>query len=329
MRRKQELKWVTEGLTKMEPLSLPYRVLVVVLAIVLIAVGAIGIAGHGPTSKKVPSYTYFESAQFEMKDNLKQNYLYNSSYIVNPPVIYTNITSSLNVTEQYIVNSVNLSNRNVYVESTVTLSSTSPSWDKVVYRNFSYHTLSSNGTIEIGVPVNISQNLSLADMIDKQLQTPNSAPDLIYNLTVIPAGISPVHQKMTLVLYPTYYYATYQNSTPLSNTVYRTVTTPGDRVLPVSAYESMAIVALGAALGIYAAVPYISKQTDIIARIKRDHEGEIVIIKKPPDEDAVLLENTEHIFRMAEILELPVFLYEWSRILYIDANGTQYYAELK
>lgn len=313
----------------MEPLSLPYRVLVIVLAILLIAVGAIGLSGHGPSTKRIPSYSYLESAQYVLKDNLEENYLYNTSYIVNPPVIYTNISSGLNVSEQYVANSPNLSSKQVYVESTVTLYSASPSWNKVVYDNSSYYSLNVNGTLEVSVPVNVSKSLSLANRIDTQLQAPNSAPDLIFNLTVIPPGISPVNQKMTLILYSNYYYATYGNATPVSNTVYETVTVPGNRVLPISTYEAVGILLVGAALGIYASVPYIPRNNDILARVKREHEGEIVVIKRAPSDDAVLLERADHIFRMAEILELPVFLYEWSRILYIEANGTQYYAELK
>lgn len=313
----------------MEPLSLPYRVLAIVLAILLIAVGLIGLSGHGSSTKEVPSYSYLESAQYVLKDHLEKNYLYNASDIVNPPVIYTNISSGLNISERYTSNSPNLSGKQVYVESTVTLSSNSPSWNKVLYDNSSYYSLNGNGTIAISVPVNISQSLSLANRIDTQLHAPNSAPNLVFNLTVIPPGISPVHQKMTLVLYPNYYYATYEKSAPVTNTVYKTVTIPGDRILPLSTYEAAGILLVGVAVGIYASLPYIPRKTDALARVKREHEGEIVIIKKAPSDDAVLLEEADHIFKMAEILELPVFLYEWSRFIYIEANGTQYYAELK
>lgn len=298
-------------------------------ALVLVSVGVVGLIQHGPTSKSVPSYGYYESSDYILSDNLKPNLLYNQSTLTNPAVIYTGITSNISITDQFSLSMQNITNRSVYIENSATLTSGSPSWSKTIYVNTTTVTVGTSGVFNFTIPVNLQNALNMSNSIDKQLNVQGGAPNVMLNFTAVPSGLSPVREGMRLVLYGSYYYASYGNISSAGNTVFKKVSVSGDRILPLNTYEALIPLAIGAALALYLAIPYIPRGKDDLAKVKSEHGNEIVSINRPPSEDAILLEDPEYIFKMAEILEAPIFLYEWSKLVYLEHNGKEYYAELK
>ncbi len=305
------------------------RILLLIVAILLLLVGGIAYMQHGPGIKEVPSASYYESASYLVNDSLKNNLLYNQSELINPSTIYPGITANLTFNDQLVINLSNMSSQSVYVVNTATVQSGTPSWSKEIYQNTTTVTTTKGDKFTFTIPVNISYIFNLTNHIDNQLNVQGTSPTLILNLTVIPRTLPPLHQGMSVVLYSSYYFAEYGNLTTAANTLFTKEPVAGNQVLPLSHTESLFPIAGGIGVAIYMVAPYVPTERDIMAKVKGEHENELIIINRPPSENAILLEKPEYVFRMAEILEVPVFLYEWSRVVYVEHNGNQYSAELK
>lgn len=299
-----------------------------VIAVILASVGGIIVFEAHQYYQKVPESSYYLYGGYNVVDNLNPNLLYNQSSIDNPGTIYNSISSSVNVSLFYDIELNNFTSRVVTIFNTVTLVSTNPAWTKTVSTNISYLTNVQKNAHTIPIQVNMSKDLALANSIDNQLQEGNSAPTLDFNLSVRVSGLPQFNTSMDIELHGMYETVYYKSAQAMSSTQFKNELIVPDSVIGLNRDFGYAFLGVAGGLAVYFAYLYTPRTTDPVKRIRKEHGEQIVEINTPVGNNATKIEKLEDLLKMSEIFEVPVFLYDPDKILYINHQGYQYYYDI-
>ena len=300
----------------------------VALILIMAAIGIIISLEAHQYYTKVPTSGYSVSGDYTVTDNLLPNPLYNQSSIENPQVIYNGITSSINISAQVFMKLSNMSVKDVAVISQVSLTSSSPPWEKLISTNVTHEKVSTKGTFEIPIKINLSKELALADNIDIQLQDGSSVPVLDFNLSVVSQGLNTFSASISIALHSTYEMVTYNIPNPISVTSYSQELVVPHTLIGLDITYGYIFLAGAGIIGVVLAAMYVPRHDDPLEKIKKDHGEQIIEINTPPDESAKNLMKLEDILKISEIFELPVFLYVPDKVFYVSHQGEQYKYEL-
>ncbi len=261
-------------------------------------------------------------------DHLKSNKLYTQSSIENPAEIFVNISENVSAATNVTVDVYNLTINNAFIYTSSTLESTTPSWSKTVYSNSTDIKTSGNVSASIQIPLNLEENLSLANAIDKELNVASSAPSLTINVTMVVAGIPVSSNSIEFILYSSYYYVTYSPAPVESHETYTSTLISPKVSSQIGAETAYALIGTGIAMAFVFVAIMLPKNRDEEKKIRKKYGNNAIEISVPPSENAIKITKTDDLFRMSEIFEVPIFLYLSGHTLYIDHNGTQYYVEV-
>lgn len=299
-----------------------------IAVVILVSVGGIIVFEAHQYYQKVPESSYYLYGGYNVVDNLSPNLLYNQSSIDNPSTIYNSISSNVNISLFYDIELSNLTGRNVAILSTVTLLSTNPSWTKTISTNITYLENVQEKANTIPIQVNMSKDLALANNIDNQLQEGNSAPTLVFNLSVRVTGLPQFNTSMDIELHSVYETLSYGSAQAMSSTQFENELIVPDSIIGLNRDFGYTFLGIAGALAVYFAYLYAPRTTDPVMRLKKEHGEQIVEINTPVGNDAIKIENLEDLLKMSEIFEVPVFLYDADKVLYINHQGYQYYYDI-
>ena len=304
------------------------KAVLVMVLIVLSMFGSIIVLEAHQYYVKVPTSGYTESAEYIVKDNLTPNPLYNVSTLENPTVIYNSITSSINISAQIYIQLNNISKTQVSVISQVTLVSSSPSWEKLINSSITNKNISSEGTIEIPLYLNISRETALANNIDNQLQDGKTDPTVNFNLSIIASGFNLYTTSMSISLHSTYEDLTYGSSAPASVSIYKQELITPHNLIGLGIFYGYILLGGAAVNGIALAVLYAPRTTDPVEKARKGLNEQLIEIDTPPLERASKVKSLEDLLKISEIFESPIFLYAPDKVLYVSHLNEQYKFEL-
>lgn len=308
--------------------SIWIKIVIGVVAALLVAVGGIIVFEAHQYSQKVPVSSYYVYGEYNVVDNLKPNLLYNQSTIGNPNLIYNSITSSVNFSLYYDIQLNNMSSRDITVINSVTLVSKNPSWSKVLSVNVTNLNGIQRKSSTVPIEVNLTKDLNLANDIDGQLLSGNTAPTIVLNMSIQISGMPRFNTSMDIVLQDTSESLTYGSTQVLSSTQYKNELVVPNTLIGLSKEFGYIFLGGAGALGILSAFLYIPRNTDPLKRIQNEFGDQIVQIDSTVGNGATKIEKLEDLLKMSEIFEVPVFLYVKDKILYINHQGYQYYYEI-
>lgn len=299
-----------------------------VVAVILISVGGIIVFEAHQYYQKIPESSYYIHGGYNVIDNLNQNLLYNQSSIDNPGTIYNSISSGVNISLFYDIELNNMSGSDVTISNMVSLVSFNPGWAKVISTNVTFLNNVQSKSLTIPIQVNMSKDLALANSIDNQLQEGNSAPTLSFNMSIRVAGAPEFNTSMDIQLHSVYETLSYGSSQAISSTQFKEELVVPDTIIGINRDIGYIFLGGAGALVIYFAYLYAPRTTDPVQRIRKEHGEQIVEINSPVGSEAIKLEKLEDLLKMSEIFEVPVFLYDADKVLYINHQGYQYYYEI-
>ncbi|MEM3676179.1 MAG: hypothetical protein QXV22_03880 [Thermoplasmataceae archaeon] len=300
----------------------------IAVAAILIAISIVSMVQHQPETLKVPSGSYSVSSDLVLYDVLSNNSLYgNNVTLTNPPVIYQNISKDIVV--DLVVSYTNSDGNSTFVQYSYQayIKSDSPSWSKISY--------ASNGSLDIApgdshafsFPINVTSNVSIAQKVNEELGLPTTSG---YSIIISASATSPFGvsvSNLTLSInYRTYDLSGPDNS-PVSGEFQKTLYIHGDSILPITRYEGYAILAIGIGVAAYPIAMSVQPRSDFVTRFKRTNKENLIEISVAPPDDAIRLNSTDDVFRMATFLERPVF--SFGNLIYVNDDGKTYYAEIK
>ncbi|MBX8631275.1 MAG: DUF5305 domain-containing protein [Candidatus Thermoplasmatota archaeon] len=334
------------------------KILIFVLAIamvssVIVAYSSDLIASSTRTSEVTGNKFTAESyAGLDLNATLLNNSLYGENLIVNPGIIFKNITRQINISAYYGYVAGDAVNVFSQIEiRQILYSSTTPPYTKLLNSTTVSYTFSgAQAFVQIPIQVNITKVLLYAEQVDRQLNIRFAGPSLVVNIT----GISEIGNTVTdlnasLNMSFNYdneealYYGQLTNYTYISNGGnhywHSSVTVNNDSVIQlpnyrtdfyfVSAASSVLFVAL-LSLTTYILLP---PKKDKLTKFKAENKEDIVRIGTPPvisDED-FLLDSLEELHRIALISGSPIMLYEANGLsmLYLKTPQATYYMKFR
>lgn len=304
------------------------KVSIIIVAVIFGLVGGIIVMEAHQYYEKVPESSYYQYGGYTVVENLSPNILYNQSAIYNPGTIYNSITKNVNISTHYSLQLNNMSGRDVTVINTVTLVSSSPAWSKVLSVNVTNLKNIENDTLVIPVYLNMTQDLQMATNIDNQLQDGSSVPVVQFNLSVQVSGIPQFNTSMSMELHGAYESLSYSPAQPVSSTQFKNELVVPNNLIGLNKYFGYAFLSVTGGLVVYSAFLYAPRTTDPITKIRKEYGDQIVEISVPAGEDAIKIRKLEDLLRMSEIFEVPVFIYNPDKILYLNHLERQYYYEI-
>ncbi len=304
------------------------KAVLVVVLVVLSIFGSIIVLEAHQYYVKVPTSGYTESAEYTVKDNLIPNLLYNVSTLEDPNIIYNSITSSINISAQVYIQLNNISKTQVSIISQVTLVSSSPSWEKLINSSITSKNISSEGTIQIPLYLNISKETALANNIDNQLQDGKTDPTVNFNLSIIASGFNLYTTSMSISLHGTYEDLAYGSSSPASVSIYKQELITPHNLIGLGIFYGYILLGAAAATGIAIAVIYAPRIIDPVEKVRKELNEQLIEIDSPPLERASKVKSLEDLVKISEIFESPIFLYAPDKVLYVSHLSEQYKFEL-
>lgn len=308
--------------------SIWVKIVIGIVAALLVSVGGIIIFEAHQYTQNVPESSYYVYGDYNVVDNLKPNLLYNQSSLENPSLIYNSITTSVNFSLYYDIQLNNMSGRDGVIVNSVTLVSKNPSWSKIL----SVNVTNLNGVMKdsntVPIDVNMSSALNLANDIDGQLLSGNTAPIIILNMTIQISGVPRFNTSLQISLQDTTETLTYGTAQVLSSTQYKNELIVPNNLIGLNKDFGYIFVGSAGALGGLSAFLYIPRNNDPLKRIKNEFGDQIVEINSPVSNGATKIEKLDDLLKMSEIFEVPVFLYIKDKVLYINHQGFQYYYEI-
>lgn len=298
------------------------------LAAALMSVSLVVIIQLPPREVKEAYGSYSLEPKIDLVDKLKQNPLYgNNSELINPSVIYTNITSNLSLELYLYFFDTNLSSSTVSYNYTVMLRSSDPSWTHVSYFRTGAVEATSGDFKPMAVGLNVSSNVSLGEKINQELGFGNSGTfSLLFNFN-LSSNIGRANENLTLALgsvTDTIAGTSYSN---LTGTLLKNAVIPGRIIIPldkVFAYPLFAVAVLF--LGI-AATQIERRKKSYTEKFKAENHEVIIELKSGPPEGSIEVRSAADILRMALLLEKPAF--SNSNLIFLEIDGKTYYAEIR
>lgn len=304
------------------------KITIIIVAVILATLGAVIVFEAHQYYQKVPEYSYYVDGGYTVMDNLNPNLLYNQTSIDNPSIIYNSITNSVNFSLFYDIQLSNMSQREVTIVNTVMLVSANPQWSKIISVNITDLKNVQKQSLEIPIQVNMSEDLILANNIDSQIQGGNSVPTLAFNMSIQVAGVPQFNTTMNIELHGTSEILSYGASQAVSSTQYQNELIVPQNIIGLNRDFGYVFFGSAGALAVYFAYLYAPRTNDPVKRILRDHGEQIIEIKNPVGDGATKIEKLEDLLKLSEIFEVPVFLYDADKVLYLNHQSYQYYYEI-
>ncbi|MDS0256996.1 hypothetical protein ApAK_04820 [Thermoplasmatales archaeon AK] len=304
------------------------RTLLVLTAVLVLSLGILTVLQKQPEMIRQPSGSYSLDSHLVVEDVLYNNSLYGSNVtLTNPSTIYQNITKSL-IAELQISYTNTRGNATVLYYSYATyVISSSPSWSKETYY-FQGKTDAGPGYTESLVfPVNVTSNMSIAERINDQLGQPTSTGYSIFITAYTSSPYGTAKSNLTISVGFRTYSLSGPNSIPVSGYYYSSDLIPGNVIVPIPMVAGYGLLASGIALATSSILIIAPPRADFITKFKRSNRDNLIEVSVAPPEDAVRLNSTDDVFRMAAFTERPVFAY--GNVIYVNYDGRTYFAEIR
>lgn len=303
-----------------------WKVVTIIIGVILISVGVFGLVQPAQHTEKEIYAGYSQSIHINVVDYLKHNILYgNISSIMNPSTIYDNITTVITISITISVNSVNnIGAVNYYVISQ--LSSATPLWNQTVYTT--YHTLSNVSSIlyTFTIPINITANITKANMIDEQIAQPqNSAVSLTIN-AYAQSKLGTANANVSFLAMNNYYVVHISGSHSNNGIYYKYVVIGNKPILNFNTDVYYALIGAGIMIliaGIVVAMP----KPDTLQKFKKGNAEHIIQVSFMPSDNALKVSAPEDILKLASYAERPVFMNK--NTIFTEIDGKYYYVVIK
>lgn len=300
----------------------------VIVAVVLLAIGAIILVQPHPREVKEAYGSYSLNTQMKVMDQLRSNSLYgNNTTLIDPATVYRSITKDLyiNVSISYF-NSQGVS-QNLTFTYDVILISSNPSWEKSTYTFSKRLSAGSNYVFSQNIEINVSSNVTTGNDINSQLGFSTGSSYSIYMAATTISSFGTSSSNITLSVGSTTYGISGPTDAPVSGVYYRNAVIPGKVIIPVSRDVSYPLLAIAlAVIGYLAYVSYPGKP-DYLERFRKANSDNLIELLTGPPEGSTQVKSTDDIFKIASFSERPVFIYE--NLIYVEVDGKTYFAEIK
>ena len=285
---------------------------------------------------------------------LKNNTLYNYSNATNPPVIFNNITKSIDISAfyQYDVSGQGGTMRNIFfsiVVATVLNSGTTPAWSKLISSStIDSNSTSSGGSSWIPIQISIRSALMYASQVDRELNISFGTPTISFIITMnaYPQGgsVTTLSSYANVTFVPSYVNL---HSGMLQNYDYAqnngnhhsssSITMGSNKVVAVSGNANpfswilIASLLIATALAIALAYQfrgYHKKVDPLTRRLKENNDDIVRVTSRPEIRNGDLFVNSiDDIFRLGQISNTPVTVYEAEKeiMLYVKTGEIAYY----
>lgn len=300
------------------------------MGVVLIIIAGIVIIQPKPVLVKEATGSYLLNTEVGLVDRLKNNSLYgNNTTLENPSVIYNNITYNMSTIFFIQYSDTNLSQTTVGYTYSVFIESSSPSWQYLSYTRTGNIKMNSGNTVYIEPSINVSRNLTIAKKINGQLGVISPGAYSLYFVLTVTSSIGTDQSNMTLALGNPTDSLNRPQDTPLTGSYFKNVVDPGRIVIPLNIEYSYFILAAGAiATGIsLAMIISTAPRKSYIEKFKEENRDNVIVLKSGPPENAIEVNSTDDIMRMAAFIERPIFLN--GNIIFIEMDGKVYFAEIR
>lgn len=300
------------------------------VGVVLIIISGIVIIQPKPVLVKEATGSYLLNTEIGLTDRLKNNSLYgNNTTLENPSVIYNNITDNMSTIFFMQYSDTNLSETTIGYTYSVFIESSSPSWQYLSYTRTGSLKMNSGNTVYIESSINVSRNLSDARKINGQLGIISPGAYSLYFVLTVTSRIGTDQTNMTLALGNPTDSLSRPQDTPLTGSYFKNVVDPGRIVIPLNIEYSYIILAAGAvATGISLAMIISSApRKSYTEKFKEENRDNVIVLKSGPPENAIEVNSTDDIMRMATFIERPIFLN--GNIIFIEMDGKVYFAEIR
>jgi hypothetical protein len=299
-----------------------WKLVVIIIGVVLVSVGVFGLAQPSQQTVKQAYANYSQTIHVNVVDNLKPNLLYgNESYLINPKIIYQNITTTINASITISINNiVDIGTINYYVYTQ--LSSANPLWNKTVYTMYGSLSNVTNTIYTFTVPLNITANITTANMIDKQLnqQQISSVFITVNAYAQSKLGIANTNVSFMVIGHTYTLRGPYSNS--IAGTYYKYVTIGHMPIIALN--NDIFYTMIGAGFIIILAGTILSMpKTDELQKFKKDYAEHIIQVDFMPSQDAKKVGNYKDLLKLANYAEHPVFMNK--NIIFTEINGIYYY----
>ncbi len=304
------------------------QVILVVFLAILLFLGTAVILQPYPKQVREVSSTYSLSSNLYLNDVLKNNSLYgDNATLINPSTIYSSITKKLYVDANFLYNNPKENSTSVYFKYAVTLHSNSPTWSKGTYVSDGNFNLTNGHQENLYFGIDIASNISEGQAINSQLGVSSGASYSIslslstvssfgYSNSTIDLSIGHVSDSLVG-----------PSNKPFEGYTYSNATIPGYVIIPVVRTYGYLFLGVAAPFGIALAFVTDRKKQNPIEKFIKENSENLVSLKQGPPEDAVRVEKTDDIFKIASFTEKPVFVFN-DRI-FVELDGKVYYAEIR
>ena len=277
-------------------------------------------------SKEIPETNFVSNAQINLEANITNNSLYNSNHLYNPTVIYEKLLKNMTV---YInANFLSSSKQTVFIDYSIGVISSSPSWSKLFSANSS--TLEFNGSRTISgmvIPLNLSCLYNQSAEIDDQLGYSGTSPTIDINITVQDpvSGIS--SSTYMLISQGNHYYSVkYGSPASMTGTVDIKDAYGSKPVVDLPVLYGYIIIIPSAILFVFLAVTYIGvpkKKSKLDLKLQ-EFGDRIIDVEAMPKGIVTNVDAFDELVKLSDAYHEPLFYIKKSSVFFVSHDFRNY-----